>query len=223
MLGGVWSIVKSPRFQWWATTLLHIETLFIIGAVILMVYFIWFADRKKQDVYIHKLKKQLFGPVSDGEDGAPLVKKPKKKRPRYNKSEERCREIFEDIFDVKFKSIRPDWLKNPVTGQNLELDGFAENIKTPLGRGLAFEYDGIQHAEYNRHFHRSGSMEFIYQTKKDSWKDMKCKERGVLLIRIPHFVAFQDLERYIKQKLRRAGLGRYVDDAGGYLSQMVAG
>ena len=154
----------------------------------LMIYFIWFADQKKQKICIERLKKQLFGPVGDYSE--PQISKPKKKKkPKFNKSEERCREIFEDIFDAKFKSIRPNWLKNPVTGQNLELDGFSPSIKTSMGQGIAFEYDGIQHAEYNKHFHRNGPAEFIYQTKKDSWKDLKCKENGVFLIRIPHFVA----------------------------------
>jgi hypothetical protein len=98
--------------------------------------------------------------------------------------------------------MRPSWLENPVTGCNLELDGFNKSIPTPLGHGLAFEYDGLQHSQYNKHFHKHGPMEFVYQTKKDTWKDLKCKEHGILLIRIPHFVAFHDLERFIKQKLR---------------------
>lgn len=200
--------------------MLHLETLFVIGVIFLMIYFIWFADKKKQKIYIKQIKKQLFGPVGDpdGEFADLFVAPKKKKKPKFNKSEERCREIFQDIFDTKFKSVRPDWLKNPVTGQNLELDGFAPDLKTHIGRGIAFEYDGIQHSEYNKHFHRSGPDEFIYQTKKDSWKDLKCKERGVYLIRIPHFVAYQDLERYIKQKLRREGFGKYVDRSGGYMS-----
>ena len=129
----------------------------------------------------------------------------KTSRPKLNKSEERCREIFEDIFGVTFKSIRPDWLRNPVTGKNLELDGYNPNINTPIGKGLAFEYDGIQHSKYSKHFHRSGSQEFIYQTKKDTWKDMMCKKMGVKLIRIPYFIVFQDLENYIRSRLSKEG------------------
>lgn len=132
---------------------------------------------------------------------------PKKRHKRKNKHEERCREIFESIFDKPFKTVRPDWLKNPATGKNLELDGFCPDIKTHLGKGLAFEYDGAQHSSYNRHFHGTNPNHFVYQVKKDSWKDLRCKEKGVLLIRIPHFVAYQDLERYITQKLRKNGLG----------------
>jgi hypothetical protein len=95
-------------------------------------------------------------------------------------------------------------LKNPTTGKNLELDGFAPNIRTPMGVGLAFEYDGRQHSEYTPHFHSGGPDEFVYQAKKDFWKDRQAKERGVMLIRIPHEVAFTDLERYIRMKLAKA-------------------
>jgi hypothetical protein len=128
--------------------------------------------------------------------------KPKKKG-KLNKHEERCREIFQSIYGEKFKSVRPPWLKNPVTGKNLELDGFCPTLRTPIGTGLAFEYDGAQHSKYNKHFHRHGPDEFLYQCKKDSWKDIKCKKEGVFLIRIPHFVSYEDLEKYITNKLSK--------------------
>lgn len=125
------------------------------------------------------------------------------KQPKFNKSEERCREIFQQMFGVKFKSVRPSFLKNPVTGKNLELDGFNSDIRTPIGKGLAFEYDGEQHSKYNRHFHRSGESEFQYQVKKDEYKDVRCREEGILLIRIPHYIAYGDLERFIHTKVRK--------------------
>ena len=52
---------------------------------------------------------------------------------------------------------------------------------------------------------------FVYQVKRDSWKDLRCEEEKVLLIRIPHLVAFQDLERYIKGKLKKHGLEKSSD------------
>lgn len=194
----MFEILKSKRFQYWCLNFLHLETLVVIGVIILIIYFTWFG--KLEEVDIDRLKSDFFGHVDN-------IKVEKKRAvPKLNKSEERCREIFEEIFDTRFKSVRPEWLKNPVSGKNLELDGFAPNIKTKLGKGLAFEYDGEQHSKYNKHFHRSGPSEFLYQVKRDTWKDLKCKEKGVSLIRIPHFVAYQDLERFIKQKLRKEGL-----------------
>jgi len=196
----------NKRFQYWALTLLHIETLFIIGFVVLIIYFTWFG--KLENVDFEKIKQNFINASAgaDGSDGY-FIKPKQARTPRINKHEERCREIFEYIFPGhRFKSVRPNWLQNPVTGKNLELDGFAPDIKTKLGKGLAFEYDGAQHSQYNKHFHRNGPEEFIYQTKKDSWKDLRCKQQNVMLIRIPSFVAYESLEKYIRQKLIREGL-----------------
>lgn len=182
---------------------LHLESLFFIGIAVLLIYFFFFAKTPKHPLEsLNDFAEDVMGIAS----GVPkeLIKKPKQPR-KKNVHEERCREIFQTIFKSKFKSCRPPWLKNPTTNKNLELDGFNPNVITRLGRGLAFEYDGIQHSKYTPHFQRSPD-EFIYQTKKDSWKDLRCKQEGILLIRIPSFVEFQDLERYIKQKLTKEGL-----------------
>lgn len=193
---------SGARAAWWIRNLCHIETLFVLGVMILIVYYAFFSKKK--------LSYEAIGPLLTPQ----LFKEPKlpkKLAKKKYKHEERCREIFETIFGRKFGSVRPDWLKNPVTDRNLELDGYCPSIKTPLGVGLAFEYDGGQHSKYTPQMQKGGPMEFVYQTKKDSWKDLRCKQEGVLLIRIPHFVAFPDLERYIKNKLRQEGLGSYVD------------
>jgi hypothetical protein len=195
---------STPR---WLLNILHIETLFILSMICIFIYFCFFyKDRKKGLKQFNELASQI---VNQTNTYIPSRFISKKKR-KLNQHEQRCRQIFESIFGSKFKSVRPSWLQNPVSGKNLELDGFNPYISTPIGKGLAFEYDGRQHSMYEPHFHRGGPDEFVYQTKKDAWKDFRCKEEGVLLIRIPHFVAYQDLERYIKQKLRNKGLGMYL-------------
>ena len=110
------------------------------------------------------------------------------------------------MFNVPFPKIRPDWLKSPATGKNLEIDGYCPDINTPIGRGLGFEYNGCQHSKYTPHFHRKGPKEFHYQLAKDDWKNAKCKELGIVLINIPHDIAPHDLERHIKYKLRKIGV-----------------
>lgn len=192
----------------WLRNLLHIETLFLIGITATVIYFMWkYRSPKKGLQKLEELAGDILLIPKD------LIKKKRATHgPRVNKHEEKCREIFENIFGERFVSIRPNWLENPVTGKNLELDGFCEGIRTPIGKGLAFEYDGVQHAKHNSYFHRNGPMEFIYQTKKDSWKDITCKNRGVMLIRIPHFVPYDDLEKYIKQQLRKNNMSRYLTE-----------
>ena len=119
--------------------------------------------------------------------------------------EEKCRKIFQELFKKEFRSVRPDWLKNPWTYQNLELDGYNPDIVTPLGKGLAFEYDGVQHSRFTPLFH-SCVGDFEYQVMKDSSKDEMCKDEGVLLIRIPHYVCYWHLKPFIIGKLVMKGV-----------------
>lgn len=65
-------------------------------------------------------------------------------------------------FGVKFNPARPDWLKNPHTGRNMELDCYNEKL------GIAVEYNGRQHYEYSPHFHHNDPMEFQEQRQRDS-------------------------------------------------------
>lgn len=190
--------------KWWKY-LFDIDVIFVIIIIIAVIYCI-FTQKKKKKYQFLGLDVDVGEARREWHDSSIEKRKKKKKKQKLNKHEEKCREIFEGIFNVPFKSTRPKWLENPVTGRNLELDGFNPHIKTPIGRGLAFEYDGKQHSHYNPHFHKNGKQEFVYQVKKDSWKDLRCEQEGVLLIRIPHFVLFDDLEKHIRQKLYRKGM-----------------
>lgn len=115
------------------------------------------------------------------------------------KGEERCREILQQIYKKPFPSSRPDFLKNPATNKNLELDCYCDSLK------IALEYDGAQHANYTPRFHRDDKWNFVYQVRKDDWKTKKCEEMGITLIRIPHYVQHEKLESYIRKKLEKAG------------------
>jgi len=169
----------------------------VCGAIILGL-FIYF-------VIVVKKKKYKFMGADGKKFRVKSVNYKRDKKNKKSKGEERCREIFEQIFGVKFKSVRPSFLLNPVTGKNLELDGYNDTIKTSIGKGLAFEMDGIQHSQYTPHFHKD-PQEFLYQCKKDSFKDLKCKEHKIVLIRIPHYISSFDLERHIRDKLAKKGL-----------------
>lgn len=187
---------------WWYS-FINVDSIVVFILVCLTLYFL--LTRKRPKKKYDFLGFVVTEGVEDNENIFSLPKKKKKKK-KINKHEERCREIFQNIFNLTFKSVRPDWLKNPATGRNLELDGFCPTIKTSMGTGLAFEYDGIQHAQYTKHFHQSGPQEFIYQDRKDAYKSKMCKEKGIMLIRISHKVIYEDLERYIRDQLRFKGL-----------------
>ena len=114
-----------------------------------------------------------------------------------SRSEKLTREIFEKIMLTKFPTIRPDFLKNPKTECNLELDGYNENLK------LAFEYNGEQHYKFKKHFHRT-EEDFKIQREHDEFKYKKCVELGITLISIPYtFDCYypEKLENFIKDEL----------------------
>jgi len=190
---------------WWK----HIFNIDIIAFVCIFIAVIYFIIKEKFSKSNYNNQDFGFGNVNDIRNPNSYWikgKNFKKKKKKINQHEEKCREIFQKIFRQPFKSTRPKWLRNPKTKKRLELDGYNPHINTHLGRGLAFEYDGIQHAQYNPHFHRGGKKDFQYQVEKDRYKDKKCKELGILLIRIPHYVHFNDLEDYILKKLNKYNL-----------------
>ena len=101
--------------------------------------------------------------------------------------------IFEEF--IKRKAVihlRPDWLKNPLTKRNLEIDIF--DPKTFIG----IEYNGAQHYRYEQSMHKSEN-DFNYQVYKDQLKLERCKMMGVSLIVVPYTV---DNMKYVKGRMK---------------------
>lgn len=115
------------------------------------------------------------------------------------KTENKCRNIIEKIYNAPFPSVRPDFLKSPITGHNLELDCYNEELK------IAIEYNGKQHYSYTPFFHKT-KRDFYAQVHRDNWKREKCQENGIVLIEIPYHVEEENLETYIKDQLKLRGL-----------------
>lgn len=163
--------------KWW-----NLQVLFVVVLVCVTVFLVW-NDRSTKTAPTH------------------LVYKKRKEKRCQKKNEKRCRAIVEELFGKQFPTIRPSWLRNPKTKRRLEIDMFNPTVKTPLGKGLGFEYDGVQHHEYTPHYHPKGPQQFVEQCERDHAKDRICRERGVLLVRIPSSVPYEGLEKFIKEKL----------------------
>jgi hypothetical protein len=101
-----------------------------------------------------------------------------------NVGEEITRKILEILFNKKFIKIRPKWLNG------LELDGYSEKLQ------LAFEYDGIQHTKFIKHFHRT-EEEFQKRKEIDNLKDELCEKNDVILLRIPYHIGYDNIKNYI--------------------------
>lgn len=98
--------------------------------------------------------------------------------------EEISRRLLINIFGVPFIKSNPDWLNN------YELDGYNENIK------IAFEYDGEQHYKFLKFFDNN-IEDFKKRQDRDILKNKLCIENDVLLIRIPYFLKYTDIQNFI--------------------------
>ena len=112
-----------------------------------------------------------------------------------SKGENECRRIMQELTGRKFYKVRPDFMKDPVTGIFLELDCYNEELK------LAIEYNGRQHDEYNSFMHQGSKDKFRNQQYRDYLKKDLCKKNSVYLIVVPHTVKLRDLHGYLIEKL----------------------
>ena len=115
---------------------------------------------------------------------------------RTSKGELLCKRAIEDIYGDEFYTVRPDFLKNPETKRNLELDLYNENLK------IAIEYNGEQHYVFPNCFHKT-ETEFINQVRRDEYKKQKCKEMEIHLISVPYTVPknYIDIKKFIMDRL----------------------
>lgn len=101
-----------------------------------------------------------------------------------SKTEDLLRLYMEYIFETEFKTSYPSWLINPVTGKQLELDGYNQIL------GIAFELDGPDHYDIvwikNRYdlTWKEAADKLEYRRKVDQYKTDECNRRGIELIRI---------------------------------------
>lgn len=103
-----------------------------------------------------------------------------------NKGEDLMAEALENILASPVqRNIRPDFLCNPETGKNMELDCFNEEY------AVAVEYNGIQHYKFPSIFYKT-EADFYKQVNRDRLKRQLCDENGIYLISIPYWVDMYD-------------------------------
>ena len=110
-----------------------------------------------------------------------------------SKGEKACKRYVQRYFRKSFTKIRPDFLKDPTTKRNLEIDLYNDSLK------LGVEYNGIQHYEFTPRFHKTYGV-FRRQKERDVLKKRLCRENGVTLIVVPYDE--ESIPSYIHSKLR---------------------
>uniref|UniRef100_A0A6C0CZU6 Uncharacterized protein n=1 Tax=viral metagenome TaxID=1070528 RepID=A0A6C0CZU6_9ZZZZ len=123
---------------------------------------------------------------------------PPQQRPKCSKGEKVCKEFMEEYFGKPFEKVRPHFLQNPVTRENLELDCYNEELK------LAIEYNGRQHYEYTPFMH-STKETFYAQQYRDLIKQELCKKNGIDLITVPYKIPESAIPDYIQSELSKLG------------------
>lgn len=109
--------------------------------------------------------------------------------------EESFRRKLEEITGEKFPTIRPNWLRNPKTNYNLELDGFNNKLK------IGFEYQGEQHFKRVKFFHKTHAQ-FRALKKRDLLKKKLCKKHRVRVMYPNYLLKEGEYEAFIKSFLR---------------------
>ena len=111
-----------------------------------------------------------------------------------SKGQQCCKDTMIRIYGVPFESFRPNWLKNPETNRNMELDCYNDNLK------IAVEYNGIQHYTWPN-FTNQTREQFLNQVRRDKLKVELCDNNGVYLITVPYHVSFEDIPAFIIKHL----------------------
>ncbi len=152
-------------------------------------------NKMNQDVniYISSPNRPSVGKTPRFED-LDLGTSQERKTAAESRGERICREFLEKYYRKEFSRIRPDFLANPVSGRNLELDGYNSELN------IGFEYNGYQHYTYPNRFHRT-EEEFSQQIRRDGYKQKACQLAGVYLIIIPYTVPHAHIPQFIKRRL----------------------
>lgn len=115
-----------------------------------------------------------------------------------SKGEFECRKYLETVFGLPFPKTRPDFLRNPVTGNNLEIDCFNQTL------ALGVEYNGKQHYSYSPFFHRNKDAS-TNQQYRDELKRRMCQENNITLIEVPYTIKPNDIGAFLHFKLKSLG------------------
>lgn len=116
-----------------------------------------------------------------------------------------CKQFAEFYFQCRFDKIRPDFLKNPVTGENLELDLFNDELQ------LAIEYNGIQHYQYNAFMHKDSRDRFQNQQYRDMIKKDLCHKAGIRLITVPYSLPHEEIAPFLLEAFQQLALPPHPD------------
>jgi hypothetical protein len=147
---------------------LAIAGILILAIVIIIVLIIWRAQYRRE-------------PMQQSIEGGDR-----------SKLEARIIAIAEKIAGVPFKSSHPSWLRDSITGDILELDGYNEKL------GVALEIQGPGHI---KPIPGESYEKYIKRVERDAHKRKECARRGVKLIAIDYRISLAAMPSYVASRL----------------------
>ena len=169
----------------------------------------WFKDDIIKPCIINLIKPpiKLFDkPKFSKEECAKALGKYKEyKSGKRSKFEQTCNDILEDIYNKPFYTIRPDFLKNPETKRNLEIDCYNDELH------LGLESQGPSHYWFPNGLTRT-KEDFMKQIRRDQFKIEQCDANGVYLITVPCTVKKEDYRDFIIYNLPENARQRERDE-----------
>lgn len=173
---------------------------FIITGFLIIIILICYSGLKKRHGSFGSVDKKFLWTILK-------PKKPNKPTPASqtqltkpkSKGELATCQAMELLFGKPFYSARPEFLKSPITGQNLELDCYNHTLN------LGAEYNGRQHYYYTPKFHKSVE-DFRNGQYRDYIKQVLCEKNGTRLINVPYTIPQEKIKDYILKSLEEPSI-----------------
>ena len=171
------------------------EILLVLSIIAIIVIVIVSVCKKKKGTYYNYAIDPKKG-INTKKIAPPEPSPQKKSQGKDSSGERECRRVLQKFYGKPFNKARPDFLRNPVTGNNfnLELDCYEASLR------LAVEYNGAQHYKYIPYFHKNKES-FYNQKYRDDMKRRMCKDNGIRLIEVPYTVKTNDIEQFLIKEL----------------------
>lgn len=193
----------SDTREYWRKYGWYIMIILIILVFIILFLINYFSEKQDtgtnitwNDIYEHILW-VLFRPIDTPRK--PSYRQQRNSSSCSSKGEEMCKSFIEFYFQKPFHKTRPEFLRNPVTGENLELDLYNAELR------LAIEYNGSQHYHYNSFMHKNSRDKFQNQQYRDLIKNDLCKKADITLVIVPYTIPHNQIGSFLFSEFKRLG------------------
>lgn len=201
----------SDTREYWQKYGWHLMIILMV-VVFLVLFLINYFSEKQQDsssitwtdIYEHILW-VLFRPI-DTPRHRPISRSAQRQSSCSSKGEEMCKTFIEFYFQKPFHKTRPEFLRNPVTGENLELDLYNPELR------LAIEYNGSQHYQYNSFMHKNSRDKFQNQQYRDLIKKDLCGKANITLIIVPYTIPHDKIGSFLFEELKKLGFNPHFQE-----------